>query len=240
MTWAVENKGVQTVRSHKRSSLYRRLSQGLILLYEDRDILVVDKPSGLLSIASGTERTKTAHWILSAYLRKKGEQRQAAVVHRLDRDTSGVMLFAKSGFMKQKLMETWDHSIQERHYAALAEGRFEEASGVIDAPLGEDPWGRVVVMPGGKEALTRWRLLKAGTGYSLLSLALETGRRNQIRAHLSYLGHPVAGDGKYHAKTNPLNRLALHAECLVFQHPQSRETLSFESPMPGGFRTACT
>jgi 23S rRNA pseudouridine1911/1915/1917 synthase len=228
------------MRPHKQPSSPRRLPQGLILLYEDRDILVVDKPAGLLSIASGTERTKTAHWILSEYLRKRGEQRQAAVVHRLDRDTSGVMLFAKSGFIKGKLMETWEQSVQERRYAALAEGRFEESWGVIDAPLGEDPRGRVVVMPGGKGAITRWELLKAGTGYSLLSLALETGRRNQIRAHLSHLGHPVAGDWKYHAQTNPLNRLALHAEGLVFQHPRNGERLAFETPMPAAFRRACT
>jgi 23S rRNA pseudouridine1911/1915/1917 synthase len=220
----------------------RRLALGLSLLYEDRDLLVVDKPSGLLSISAGAERQRTAYWVLAEYLRKKGERRRPAVVHRLDRDTSGVMLFVKSEAAKQKLMKNWDRSVKERHYLALVEGELPSdhpltrgTSCVIDAPLGEDRGGRVVVCPGGRRALTRWKLLKAGKGYSLLSLELETGRRNQIRAHLSWLGHPVAGDGKYRARTDPLKRLALHAEVLVFQHPRDGRLLEFTVPPPKGF-----
>ena len=221
----------------------RRLALGLSLLYEDRDLLVVDKPAGLLSISAGSERQRTAYWVLAEYLRRKGEKRRPAVVHRLDRDTSGVMLFAKSEAVKRRLMENWDRSVKERRYLALAEGELPsdhhpltgEDSGIIDAPLGEDRGGRVVVSPGGRRALTRWKLLKAGKGYSLLSLELETGRRNQIRAHLSWLGHPVAGDGKYRARTNPLNRLALHAEGIVFQHPRDGRLLEFTAPPPGSF-----
>jgi 23S rRNA pseudouridine1911/1915/1917 synthase len=221
--------------SGSRSPYPRRLAHGLTLLYEDRDILVVDKPAGLLSIASGTERDKTAYWILSEYLRRKGEKRRAAVVHRLDRDTSGVMLFAKSEIIKRKLMETWDTSVTERRYVALAEGVFTEDEGIIDAPLGEDRRGRVAVVFGGQRAVTHWRLLKTGGGLSLLSLELETGRRNQIRAHLDWLGHPVAGDKKYSAKTDPLNRLCLHAERLVFRHPHDGRVLEFEVKAPAGF-----
>ncbi|AEF84870.1 ribosomal large subunit pseudouridine synthase D [Treponema primitia ZAS-2] len=222
----------------------RTLAQGLVLIYEDRDILVADKPPGLLSIATGSEREKTAYWILSEYLRKKGEKRRAAVVHRLDRDTSGVMLFAKSEAVKRKLMEHWDETVEERRYLALAEGEFAEAQGIIDAPLGEDSRGRVVVVRGGQQngaasktwrAITHWKLLKAGNGFSLLSLELETGRRNQIRAHLAHLGHPVAGDPKYGAKTNPLKRLCLHAEVLVFHHPHDGKLMEFEVKVPGGF-----
>ncbi len=218
----------------------RRLKCGLTLLYEDRDLIVVDKPAGLLSIAAGRERERTAHWILSEYLRAKGEKRRAAAVHRLDRGTSGVMLFAKSEWAKRALMNNWNEAVAERRYVALAEGVFAEPEGTIDAPLGEDGGGRVIVMPGGKPALTRWkalplagfgrRLNPCAGGYTLLSLELETGRRNQIRAHLAWAGHPVAGDAKYGARSDPLRRLCLHAESLAFRHPADGRLMRFEVP----------
>ncbi|GHU62179.1 hypothetical protein FACS189445_4940 [Spirochaetia bacterium] len=221
-----------------RSAYPRRLSQGLLLLSEDRDILVVDKPAGLLSIAAGSKGEKTAYWILAEYLRKKGEKRRPAVVHRLDRETSGVMLFAKSDAVKRKLMEHWDETVLERRYLALAEGEFTETGGVIDAPLGEDHRGRVVVVSAsglpaaGQRAVTHWKLLQSNRHLSLLSLELETGRRNQIRAHLAHLGHPVAGDKKYGAKTDPLHRLCLHAERILFRHPHDGRVLEFEVKAP--------
>jgi 23S rRNA pseudouridine1911/1915/1917 synthase len=229
----------------------RRLSRGLILLYEDRDLLVVDKPAGLLSIAAGG-REETAYWISAEYLRKKGEKRRPAVVHRLDRDTSGVMIFAKSEQVKRRFMERWKELVTERRYVAVVEGGFggakagagrAAAEGLIDAPLGEDSGGRVIVREGGRPAVTRWKLLapkpsegKGEAAWTLLSLELETGRRNQIRAHLAWLGHPVAGDKKYRAKTDPLGRLCLHAVKIAFHHPKDGRIMEFESPLPGGFR----
>jgi 23S rRNA pseudouridine1911/1915/1917 synthase len=220
----------------------RSLPQGLVLLYEDRDIIVVDKPAGLLSIASSGERARTAYWVLSEYLCKKGEKRRPAVVHRLDRDTSGVMIFAKSEQVKKKLMDNWDALVAERRYIAVAEGSMDawrrdgKAEGVIDAPLGEGPGGKVIVMETGRRAVTRWKLLrgfsKKGTFYSMLSLELETGRRNQIRAHLAFIGRPVAGDKKYGAKTDPFKRLCLHAEKIAFTHPGSGSLMDFEVPAP--------
>ena len=222
----------------KKATAGRRLAHSLLLLYEDRDIMVVDKPAGLLSIAAGAELEKTVYRILAEYLRKKGEKRRPAVVHRLDRDTSGLMVFAKSERVKKKLMEHWDEAVTLRRYTALAEGEFSRnggaggpAWGIIDKPLGEDRGGRVIVKAGGRRALTRWKLLAAGKGYSLLSLELETGRRNQIRAHLSFIGHPVAGDKKYGAKTDPLGRLALHAGNLSFYHPSDGRLMEFSSPV---------
>ena len=214
----------------------KRLASGLVLLYEDRDIFALDKPEGLLSIASGDRREKTAYWILADYLRKKGGgSGSPAVVHRLDRDTSGVMIFAGSGWIKKRLMDNWDRAVTERLYVCVAEGEFTGEEGVIDLPLGEDSSGRVVVSKDGKPAVTRWKLLKKRNGYSLLSLELETGRRNQIRAHLAALNHPVAGDRKYWAKTDPLKRLCLHAEKIAFYHPRDGKLMDFESAVPPGF-----
>lgn len=221
-----------------RAAVRRSLPQGLALLYEDEDVLVVDKPSGLLSVAAGGEKERTAYWVLCEYLRKRGEKRRAAAVHRLDRDTSGVMVFAKSEEIKRRLMEGWNESVLERRYIALAEGSFDAEEGLVDAPLGEDAGGRVVVVPGGLPARTRWRRLGEGCGYTLLELELETGRRNQIRAHLSYLGRPVAGDAKYGARRDPAGRLALHAESLAFAHPRDGRSLRFEVPAPPSFRKA--
>ncbi len=214
-----------------------RLAQGLAIIYEDPDIIVVDKPAGLLSVATGAEKNRTAYWILSEYLRRKGEKRRVAVVHRLDRDTSGVMVFAKSEEIKRALMDHWDQAVSERRYVALAEGDFPAEEGVIDAPLGEDRGGRVVVVrEGGQPAVTRWRVLERRPGHTLLALQLETGRRNQIRAHLAHLGHPVAGDKKYFARTDPAGRLALHAETLVLTHPRSGKPMTFSVPVPPAFK----
>jgi 23S rRNA-/tRNA-specific pseudouridylate synthase len=154
------------------------------------------------------------------------------------------MIFAKSEAVKKKFMENWSSVIAVRRYIALAEGEFPTEffrnegggpdEGIIDEPLGEDGRGRVIVKAGGKRALTRWKLLGRGKGYSLLSLEPETGRRNQIRAHLFFLGHPIAGDKKYNAKTNPLGRLALHAEMLNFYHPVNGRLMEFSSPAFSG------
>jgi 23S rRNA pseudouridine1911/1915/1917 synthase len=219
----------------------RRLERGLILIYEDRNMLVVDKPAGLLSIAAGAEREKTAYWILAEYLSKKGEKRRPAAVHRLDRDTSGLLLFAKSAGVKRAFMDNWNSLVKLRRYTALVEGTMPEQAGTIDVPLkadrlGGDWGGRVAAGTDGARAVTRWKLLKQGRGCALLALELETGRRNQIRAHLSWLGHPVAGDRKYGARTDPLRRLCLHAGELSFLDPRDGRLMEFISPLPPGFK----
>jgi 23S rRNA pseudouridine1911/1915/1917 synthase len=219
------------------SNTVHRLSHGLAILYEDAEVLVVSKPAGLLSMAAGSQREKTAYWILAEYLRKK--RGRPAVVHRLDRDTSGVMLFVKSAAAKKKFMDHWDDMIITRRYTALVEGTLPAGEGVIDAPLGEDTGGRVIVTQGGKPAVTRWKLRAVGTlrqgrrqTYSLLELELETGRRNQIRVHLAHIGHPVAGDVKYHARSNPMGRLCLHAETIAFHHPGNGAVMEFTDRSP--------
>ena len=217
-------------------SFPKRLASNLLLLYEDRDIIVLDKPEGLPTIAPANRREKNVYGILCEYYSKKGGGGSSpAVVHRLDRDTSGVIIFAKSGRVKKKLMDNWDEIVTERRYVCVAEGVFAEEAGVIDLPLGEDSSRRVVVKKGGMPALTRWKLLRGHSGYSLLSLELETGRRNQIRAHLAALGRPVAGDKKYWAKTDPLKRLCLHAGKISFYHPRDGKLMEFESSFPQEF-----
>ncbi|WP_304226594.1 RluA family pseudouridine synthase [Gracilinema caldarium] len=217
-----------------------KLPLGMEILFEDEDLIVVFKPAGLLSVAAGGQRDRTAYMILNEYLRRRGKRQQVAVVHRLDRDTSGVMVFAKSGAMKKALMDNWDALVIERRYVAVVEGQIDEPEGVIDLPLMEGPKGRMLVaQPGrGWRALTRWRLLRSGSRYSLLSLELETGRRNQIRVHCAAIGHPVVGDEKYGARTNPLRRLGLHAEKLLFRHPQTQSVLDFSVPPPALFLSA--
>jgi RluA family pseudouridine synthase len=208
----------------------RKLSHNLIILYEDSYIIVVNKPAGLLSIATGTEKQRTVYWILSEYLWKKGEKRRVAAVHRLDRDTSGVMLFAKSAVIKRRLMQNWNALVVERRYIALAEGDFSENEGLIDLPIGEDKGGKPAIRKNGMRSVTRWKRLRAGKGCTLLALELETGRRNQIRLHLSAIGHPVLGDIKFGGK--PGKRLYLHAETLVFHHPRRDRLMRFEVKAP--------
>ncbi|MDR2480005.1 MAG: RluA family pseudouridine synthase [Treponema sp.] len=226
------NKAEYSPRSH--NAFPRRLAGGLVLLYEDRDILVVDKPAGLLSIAAGSQRDKTAYCILAEYLRTKGGKQRPAAVHRLDRDTSGIMLFAKSEPVKKKLMASWKKTVAVRRYTALVEGLMTETQGIVDAPLAEDRGGRMIVQEGGIPAVTKWELIRQGKGHALLRMELETGRRNQIRAHMAFLKHPVAGDRKYAAKSNPCKRLALHAETLSFYHPADGRLMEFNSPCPFG------
>ncbi|AEJ20765.1 RluA family pseudouridine synthase [Gracilinema caldarium] len=214
-----------------------RLPFGLEILYEDDDIMVVFKPEGLLSVAAGGEKNRTAYWILNEYLRRRGQKRQIAVVHRLDRDTSGVMVFAKSAVMKKVLMDRWDDLVAARRYVAVVEGSVTEAEGTIDLPLTEDSRARVVIAPPGKglRAVTRWKLLRSGSRYSMLALELETGRRNQIRVHCAAIGHPVVGDSKYGSRSDPLGRLGLHAETLAFHHPRTGAPLEFSVPPPPSF-----
>ncbi len=233
-----DHKGAQP--SHSERAKPWKLPLGMEILFEDEDLLVVFKPAGLLSVAAAGQRDRTAYWILNEYLRRRSKRQQVAVVHRLDRDTSGVMVFAKSAAMKKALMDRWDDLVVERRYVAVVEGHIDEQEGTIDVPLAEDTKGRMVIAPPGRglQALTRWRRLRSGSRYSLLVLELETGRRNQIRVHCAAIGHPVAGDEKYGARTNPLGRLALHAEQLSFRHPRTGQLLEYSVPPPRGFTAA--
>lgn len=212
----------------------------LDILFEDPHLVVIDKPSGLLTIATEGEKTQTAYRMVGDYLKSSNPKAKVFVLHRLDRDTSGVMMFAKSQEVQAKLQQNWDDDVIDRQYQAVVEGKLKAAEGVLDNFLVENKNGMVQVTRQtglGKRAITKFKLLKSSTDYSLLNLTLATGRKNQIRVQLSHIGYPVAGDKKYGSRTNPLKRLALHAGLLAFVHPITGAQMSFRSPMPTKFNS---
>lgn len=208
-------------------------------LYEDDAIVVVSKQVGLPVIAPEGSRAKNLYDIVTMHLRERNPRARPAVVHRLDRDTSGVMMFAKSALGKKTLMSRWNELVRERVYVALAEGAFDADTGRFDSWLLENRGGTVyAVEPGTHGALrsvTDWRVLRRSPRLTLLELSLETGRKHQIRAQLSAAGHPVAGDSRYGARGDPLGRLCLHASLLTIEHPFSHQIMRFEDPPPESF-----
>lgn len=219
-------------------SLRPRLQGGDLpfpLLYEDADLLAIDKPAGLLSTANEREQERTAFRAVSDWLRDRGEGR-AFLVHRLDRDTSGVLLFAKSEAVQQRFQNEWNTLIRRRGYRAVVEGAPPEPAGTIRTQLRENRIHKVYsVRSGGKTAVTHYQVERLGADYALLTVAIDTGRKNQIRVHFSELGCPVAGDKVYGAATDPLGRLCLHAHELSFAHPVTGAELLLRSETPRGF-----
>lgn len=208
------------------------------VLYEDSGLLAIHKPAGLLSVATDTQKDRTAYRLTADYLRARNPRARLFVVHRLDRDTSGVLLFAKSEELKNALQEDWNGLVKKRGYWAVAEGEDLPDSGTCRSQLTENKVHRVYSSQDreGKEAVTRYAVLDRRGGYSLLDVELDTGRKNQIRAHLAELGHPVAGDAKYGARTDPMGRLGLHAYELRLTDPRGGKSLAFTAPPPEGFR----
>jgi len=217
-----------------RSMTLRKMN----LLYEDEHLLVIEKASGLLSVATERENEETAFSILKSYVKNSHHDGQLCVVHRLDRDTSGIMMFAKSKEIQQKLQDEWNDIVTKRIYYAVVEGHLKTAAGEIVSTLKENKSLKVYSSKtegDGQKAVTRYRVLKNNSRYSLLQVELETGRKNQIRVHLQDIGHSIAGDKKYGAATDPLRRLALHAGILEFTHPAKGRCMHFETPVPAIF-----
>jgi 23S rRNA pseudouridine1911/1915/1917 synthase len=205
------------------------------LLYEDEHLIVIEKSSGLLSVVTEKGNEETAFSILKNYVKSNNSKAQLYIVHRLDRDTSGVMMFARSKEVQQKLQDNWDDVVTKRIYYAVVEGNVKNAKGEIVSYLKENKSLKMYSSktPGdGQKAVTRYRVLKSNARYSLLEVELETGRKNQIRVHLQDMGHSIAGDKKYGAVTNQLRRLALHAGILEFSHPITGKCLYFATPVP--------
>ena len=205
------------------------------LLYEDENLLVIEKSAGLLSVATEKENEETAFSILKSYVKKSHHRAELFIVHRLDRDTSGIMMFAKTKEIQQKLQDNWENAVTKRIYYAVVEGHVQKAGGEIVSSLKEN---KALMMyssktPGdGQKAITRYRVLKSNARYTLLEVSLQTGRKNQLRVHLQDIGHSIAGDNKYGATTDPLGRLGLHAGILGFFHPVTGKSMHFETPVP--------
>jgi len=210
----------------------------LVLVHEDRDILVVEKPSGLLSVATEGERTRTAYRLLRDWLAARGPAgARLFIVHRLDRETSGLIVFAKTVAAKRTLQSQFAARAVERVYIALVEGVLRTAEGTFTSRLTEDRSLRVRPTSdhhAGREAITRYRVVARRREGTLVEVRLVTGRRGQIRAQLAAAGHPIAGDREYGARTDPLRRLALHATRLGFAHPRGGRVV-FESLPPPAF-----
>jgi 23S rRNA pseudouridine1911/1915/1917 synthase len=212
----------------------------LRLVHEDEHLLVIDKPAGLLTIATETERERTAYRLLRNWVAARGAGR-IFVVHRLDRETSGLLVFARSPAVKRALQAQFERRTPERVYIARVEGIVREEAGELTSRLVEDRTLRVRPVGGGRggrAAITRYRVRERYRGATLLEVALVTGRRGQIRAQLAALGHPIVGDRAYGSRRDPFRRVCLHATRLGFVHPSGGRPVVFESPPPPDFRRA--
>ena len=210
----------------------------LRLVYEDEYILVVDKWYGLLSMSTERINTGTAYSILSDYVKSQNPGNKLFIVHRLDRDTSGLMMFAKSKGIQEQMQHNWHNIVLERKYVAVVEGVMEQSEGVVRSYLAENSAYQVYSTDNPEEgqlAITRYKVLGGNSKFSLVELDLETGRKNQIRVHMHDLGHSIAGDRKYGAHGSPLGRVALHARKLRFAHPITHKEMNFETPVPPRF-----
>lgn len=211
----------------------------LRIVYEDDDIIVVNKGYGLLSVGTDNKKEGTAYSILRDYLKRLNPANKLFIVHRLDQHTSGLMLFAKNIKAKETMQHNWNNMVLDRRYAAIVEGCPEPPEGVYRSRLLENSQHLMYSTddPKGLEAVTRYKVLKSRNGYSLVDVSLDTGRKNQIRVHMHDMGTPITGDRRYGAKTSPLHRLALHARTLRFVHPVTRKDMNFSIPLPASFNS---
>ena len=210
----------------------------LKMIFEDNDLIVVEKKEGLLSVTTGKEFETTAFSVLKNYVKRSSTQNRIYVVHRLDRETSGVLVFAKHREAQLILQENWHEIVTKRVYVAVVEGKVEKENDKIVTWLKENEKSLKIHSSdtdnGGQMAVTKYSRIKCNDDFSLLEIELETGRKNQIRVHMQDIGHPVVGDKKY-GSTKSIGRLALHARVLEFYHPMTSEPLHFETPIPKEF-----
>ena len=224
-----------SISKHKRSQELK--NRFVKLVYEDRWIFVVEKEAGILSMGNSSN-TFSVKTILDEYLKRKKQKCTSHLVHRLDRDTSGLMIYAKTQEVQQIFEENWRDLVTDRRYISVVSGAMETKSGDVESWLKDNKAFVTYSSPednGGKYALTHYKTVKVGNDFSLVELKLETGRKNQIRVHMKDIGHPVVGDIKYGREGSPIGRLALHAFRINFTHPMTKEVLTFETPYPKSF-----
>jgi RluA family pseudouridine synthase len=232
------NKKISNSQTSSASAKFRRLPRGLEILYEDSDIIVVDKPAGLLTVKTLTDKTRTVQYILNDYIRKGNFRSQKIIfpVHRLDQWTSGVLIFAKSREIKSALQDQW--KAVEKKYIAVVHGTLAKKQDIITSYLAENKAFVVYSTTDakkGKLSKTAYKVIKESADFSLVEITLLTGRKNQIRVHFYDLGHPIAGDRKYGDPKDNCKRLALHAKSISFKHPATNKQLTFTAKPPAFF-----
>lgn len=225
------------VSIHKHDhKLDEKKLKGLTIIYEDKYIVVIDKESGLLSVSTGKEQMKeTAYNIISSYLKVKNAENKPYILYRLDRETSGLMVFTKDPDLQEKLQKEWILHPPKRSYIAAVDSPLAVTSGTITSWLTENKNFVVFASEkdnGGLKAVTHYKVEKANSRYTVLKLNAETSRKNQLRVQLQFIGHPIVGDKKYGSKTSPIRRIALHANELEFRHPVTKEKMYFVSALP--------
>jgi 23S rRNA pseudouridine1911/1915/1917 synthase len=214
---------------HSKNTFKAPKVRGLNILYEDRYMIVIDKPTGLLSVPLDGERT-SRHAL--GMLRQAFDSNEIFAVHRIDRETSGILLFARGKDSEMRFDKLFEAHDIEREYFAIVEGQIKQDMGTWDHKLLELESLKVVASPEGKDAITHFQVIRRSPKYTYLKLKLETGRKHQIRVHCQMAGHPVVGDPRYGSKENPLRRMCLHACTLGFKHPFTGKSVRFNSPLP--------
>ena len=211
---------------------------GLNIVYEDQELIIINKPSGLLTIATDKEKRKTAYAVLSNYVKMEDPENKIFIIHRLDRETSGLLMFAKNEAIKRQIQETWNATIDQRTYIGVVEGEVQQQEGTIVSWLHESKAFIVYSSQNpqhGQKAITHYKKIKGSKTFSLLQINLETGRKHQIRVHMQDIKHPIIGDSKYGSTQSPIRRMGLHAQVLAFKHPGTGKLLRFETEIPKKF-----
>lgn len=227
----------EVVVSYDRIAKHER--HDLPIIYEDEDIVALDKPSGLLSVATEREKGRTAYRLVNDYITQKNKNARIFVVHRLDEDTSGVLVFAKNYETREALQNNWQSIVTKRGYYAVVEGDDIEEEGTLKDYLAQDNFQLVYITHDkhkGKLAITHYKKIASKSGLSLLDVDIGSGRKNQIRVQLGNIGHYVIGDDKYGEPVDPIHRLGLHAYELVFSNPLTHKEYDIKSPMPSEFK----
>lgn len=217
-----------------------KLKNNLNIIYEDEDLIVINKPYGLLSIATEKEKEYTLYHFVSMYLKEKNKNNKIFIIHRLDKDTSGVVMFAKNLKTKNLFQKNWDDIIRERKYYAVCNGNFKNKEGIIKEYLVENDKSFMVYTTNnkkeGKLAITEYKVLKENKNYSLVDINIKTGRKNQIRVAMQNIGNPIVGDKKYGDGKSLINRMALHQYKLELFDPRKNKKIMFKAEMPTSFK----
>jgi len=229
----------QHIEIHWEKRTPTQQPHGLSIVYEDEDLIIIDKPSGLLTVATDKEKRKTAYSILSNYVKTQHVDNKIFIIHRLDRETSGLLMFGKNESVKHEIQKTWNTTVSKRTYVGVVEGQLKKATGTITSWLQESK--ALIVYSSqnpkhGHKAVTSYKVLKDNSMFSLLQLNLQTGRKHQIRVHMQEISHPIIGDKKYGSTLNPIRRMGLHARVLEFTHPRTGKSCRFETAIPAAFQ----